>query len=80
MVESFIIQIYRRDDERHKLTGTVERIKDGSMQCFSSVEELWHCLSTKPSRRDRRLPKHTGSESQTSEGNTETSIPKGAKE
>jgi hypothetical protein len=57
MVESFIIQIYRRDDARRELTGTVERVEDGSKQGFANVEELWRCLSTKPSsRRTRRRP------------------------
>jgi hypothetical protein len=57
MVESYIIQIYRRDDAGQALAGTVERVKDGSMQRFSSVEELWHCLNAKPgSRRTRRSP------------------------
>lgn len=57
MVESFIIQIYRRDDATRELTGTVERIVDGSKQRFASVDDLWRCLSTKPtSRRRRRTP------------------------
>jgi hypothetical protein len=54
MVESFIIQIYRRDESRGELTGTAERVQDGSKQAFSSMDELWRCLSTKPSARRRR--------------------------
>jgi hypothetical protein len=64
MVESFIIQIYRRDDARRELTGTVERVKDGSRQSFASMDELWRCLSTKSSsRRSRRPPAPGGTES-----------------
>jgi hypothetical protein len=55
MAESFIIQIYRRDDARRELTGTVERVKDGSKQRFANLEELWLCLSAEPSRRPPRL-------------------------
>jgi hypothetical protein len=58
MVESFIIQIYRRDDVQRKLAGTVERVTDGSKQTFATVEELWLCLSAKPLSRPRvRRPK-----------------------
>jgi hypothetical protein len=60
MVESFIIQIYRRDDARRGLTGTVERVKDGSKQSFANVDELWRCLSTEPSSRRGRGPPTAG--------------------
>jgi hypothetical protein len=60
MVESFIIQIYRRDDDGRQLAGTVERVGDGSMQPFASVEELWRCLSAKPSSRRARRPPPAG--------------------
>jgi hypothetical protein len=56
MVESFIIQIYRRDDARRELTGTVERVEDGSKQRFSNVDELWRCLRAKPPSRRSRPP------------------------
>jgi hypothetical protein len=54
MVESFIIQIYRRDDAGRALAGTVERVGDGSKQRFSSVRELWQCLCAKPGPRGVR--------------------------
>jgi hypothetical protein len=61
MVESFIVQIYRRDDAKRELTGTVERIADGSKQRFATVDELWRCLSTNPaSRKGRRMPGTSG--------------------
>ena len=63
MVESFVIQIYRRGTDR-ELTGTVEAVGGGTRRRFSSVEELWACLNAEPPRRARRKPEpgDTGTE------------------
>lgn len=56
MVESFVIQIYRRGGTDRELTGTIEAVGRGTRRRFSSVEELWACLNAKPPRRVRRKP------------------------
>jgi hypothetical protein len=53
MVESYIIQIYRRSAAR-ELTGTIEAVDRGTRRHFSSVEELWACLNAEQPHRIRR--------------------------
>ncbi len=60
MVESFIIQIYRRNDTGKEVNGIVERIGDGSKQPFTTIEELWRCLSAKPPSRRRTWQRKPG--------------------
>jgi hypothetical protein len=61
MVDSYVIQIYRRSADR-ELTGTIEAVGRGTRQHFSSVEELWACLNAEQPRRIRRKrePDDTG--------------------
>jgi len=54
MVESYVIQIYRRGDADRELTGTIEPVGRGTRQRFSSLEELWACLNAEQPHRIRR--------------------------
>ena len=56
MVESYVIQIYRRGGTARELTGTIEAVGRGTRRRFSSVEELWDCLNAEQPRRTRRKP------------------------
>jgi hypothetical protein len=56
MVESYVIQIYRRSGTDRELTGTIEAVGRGNRQRFSTVDELWACLSAEQPRRARRKP------------------------
>ena len=57
MVESYVIQIYRRGDSGRELTGTIEPVGHGTRSPFSTVEELWACLvAAQPRRRASRTP------------------------
>lgn len=61
MVESYVIQIYRRSDAgRQELVGTVERVGTGTRQHFSSVAELWACLNA--DQHSGRTPNRPGSD------------------
>lgn len=59
MIESYVVQIYRRDPAQRQLTGTVEAIGAGTRRRFSSLEELWDCLNA-PSARHRRQRRGAG--------------------
>lgn len=61
MVESYVIQIYRRGGSNRQLAGTIEAVGRGRRRRFSSVEELWACLSAEKPRRTRRKPEPDGS-------------------
>jgi hypothetical protein len=56
MVESYVIQVYRRSGAGRELTGTIEAVGRGTRQHFSSLEELWACLNAEQPRRTRRKP------------------------
>jgi hypothetical protein len=62
MVESYVVQIYRRDaTDRQRLAGTVERVGQGERQHFASAEELWRFLAAERApRRGRRKPQDPG--------------------
>jgi hypothetical protein len=47
MVESYVVQIYRRDpDDRRRFNGTVERVGNGREKAFGNMQELWEFLAT----------------------------------
>ena len=56
MIESYVIQIYRRSGTPHELTGTIEAVGRGTRQRFSSMDELWAYLNAEQPRRTRRRP------------------------
>jgi hypothetical protein len=43
-LESYIIRIYRRDENNH-LTGLIEVVENGTTAAFSDREELWRILA-----------------------------------
>jgi hypothetical protein len=45
MPDSYVVQIYRRDPARRRMTGTVERVGNGGRVGFASADELWRFLA-----------------------------------
>ncbi len=59
-MDSYIIRIYRRDnDEPEALLGVVEMPGDGTQRSFRSRDELWDLLAGVPMH-DKKIKKETG--------------------
>ena len=61
-MESYIVRIYRRDeDESHLMRGVIEEVGIDEQNSFGTKEELWNILSIakKPGRR-RKTPVSKG--------------------
>jgi len=46
MVQSFIVRIYRFDNEQDHLAGTIQIPESGARLSFKGADELWDTLKT----------------------------------
>lgn len=60
MVERFIVLVHHSDESAATLKGTVERVRDGTLQRFDGRDELLRLLSAQEApRRARRIARQT---------------------
>ncbi len=59
-MDSYIIRVYRRDDDKTgAIVGVLEATVDGAQWSFRSRDELWNLLAEAPNR-DKKIKKKTG--------------------